>query len=151
MAIGVRDYWDRVRHLWAPDRPRADRLASAALGLCGEAGEAADHVKKHLFHDRALDRAAVVRELGDVLFYVAAVAHEVGADLDEVAEGNVAKLAARYPVGYSHQASAQRRDEMPPPAPGILGGYGRGEAALLPPLPADSQRAYAEGLEVGVR
>ena len=69
------------------------------LGLCGEAGEVADKVKKVLRdHQGAFDDAMVddLRlELGDVLWYVAQLATELELDLAEIAEANLAKLASR--------------------------------------------------------
>jgi NTP pyrophosphatase (non-canonical NTP hydrolase) len=69
------------------------------LGLCGEAGEVADKVKKVLrdhggsFSEEV--RADLALELGDVLWYVARLASELDLDLQAVAEGNLAKLASR--------------------------------------------------------
>ena len=97
-----------------------DRLAEAALGLAGEAGETADALKKHLFHGHPLDRDALAKEIGDVLWYVAAVCTAAGFSLDDVAAGNVAKLRARYLDGFSEAASRNRAHEEP--------GTGQGEA-----------------------
>ena len=69
------------------------------LGLCGEAGEVADKVKKVLRDREGVFDAAVIEdlrlELGDVLWYVAQLATELELDLDEIAEANLAKLASR--------------------------------------------------------
>ena len=81
-----------------------------ALGLAGEAGETADMLKKHLFHGKPLNHDDVVKELGDVLWYVAGMATAIGISLDDVAQRNVDKLRARYPDGFSAEASAQRAD-----------------------------------------
>ena len=69
------------------------------LGLCGEAGEVADKVKKVLrdqngcFSDAV--KQSLLLELGDVLWYVAQLASELGFELDHVAEANLEKLASR--------------------------------------------------------
>lgn len=82
----------------------------AALGLTGEAGEAAEIVKKWYGHDHELDRDALQKELGDVLWYIAALASINGWPLSEVASANIAKLRARYPDGFSSEASINRTD-----------------------------------------
>ena len=69
------------------------------LGLCGEAGEVADKVKKvlrdHGGHFSDDSRADLALELGDVLWYVARLASELGLDLGAIAAANLAKLASR--------------------------------------------------------
>jgi NTP pyrophosphatase (non-canonical NTP hydrolase) len=109
-VIGFDEYQIAADRTRAHDLSDRDALAMASLGLVGEGGECADHVKKHLFHGHALDRDKVKKELGDVLWYVAILAKEVGIPLSEVAEGNVAKLRARYPDGFSTADSIARRD-----------------------------------------
>ncbi len=74
-------------------------LLYPTLGLCGEAGEVAEKVKKMLRDDAGVltpaRREALAAELGDVLWYVAQVATEAGLDLDALAAGNLAKLRSR--------------------------------------------------------
>ena len=73
------------------------------LGLAGEAGEATDKVKKilrdHQGEISREDREALLKELGDVLWYVASVARYLDEPLSEVAKGNLAKLESRYQRG----------------------------------------------------
>ncbi len=74
------------------------------LGLCGEAGEVADKVKKVAPRPRRGVRRGGAREglraeLGDVLWYVAQLATELGFDLEEVAQANLDKLASRAARG----------------------------------------------------
>jgi NTP pyrophosphatase (non-canonical NTP hydrolase) len=75
------------------------RVIYPALGLASEAGEVCGKIKKVL-RDRGgdLDRAPVAAlkdELGDVLWYVAVLAADLGLSLDEIAAHNLAKLASR--------------------------------------------------------
>ena len=80
-----------------------DNLVYPALGLCGEAGETAEKVKKAIRDDGGVlndeRRAALAAELGDVLWYVAQLATEAGLDLDEIADDNLAKLLSRRDRG----------------------------------------------------
>jgi len=92
------------------DRTPEQQLANAALGLAGEAGEVADIMKKHLYHDWPLDRDAVAKELGDCLWYVAAMATALDMRLDEIAGGNIEKLRRRYPEGFSAERSLNRAE-----------------------------------------
>lgn len=79
-----------------------------ATGLAGEAGEAVDLIKKAIFHQQGLDKEKLKKELGDVLWYVAALAKCAGTSLEEIATLNIEKLKARYPDGYSAERSICR-------------------------------------------
>ena len=92
------DYQQRSRATAVyPDA--GDNLTYPALGLCGEAGECAEKVKKTIRDDggrlTAERRDALAAELGDVLWYVAQLATEAGLDLDQIAESNLEKLLSR--------------------------------------------------------
>tara|TARA_Y100001968_G_C19064404_1_gene575308 strand:- start:2 stop:331 length:330 start_codon:yes stop_codon:yes gene_type:complete len=73
------------------------------LGLCGEAGEVAEKVKKVLrdhqgcFDDNAKEKIKL--ELGDVLWYVAQLSSEIGFELQDVADANLIKLLSRAERG----------------------------------------------------
>lgn len=73
-------------------------LAYVALGLAGEAGELANKVKK-VVRDGEYDAVALAEELGDVLYYVARFAAELGTSLNLVARDNMAKLNSRKDRG----------------------------------------------------
>ena len=92
------DYQQRSR-VTAVYPDAGSNLTYPALGLCGEAGEAAEKVKKAIRDDAgeltAERRSALAAELGDVLWYVAQLATEAGLDLDTVAEANLEKLLSR--------------------------------------------------------
>ncbi|MDR9795243.1 nucleoside triphosphate pyrophosphohydrolase family protein [Aeribacillus composti] len=85
-----------------------EALTNFALGVAGEAGEVADLVKKHVFHGHPLEREEMIKELGDVLWYVSQLAAWMGIELNEVARKNIEKLMLRYPNGFSKEASRER-------------------------------------------
>lgn len=71
-----------------------------ALAVAGEAGEVADAIKKKVFHGAAITNVDIAKELGDVLWGLAYLAHYLGYTLQEIAEMNTAKLKKRFPHGY---------------------------------------------------
>lgn len=82
------------------------------LGLTGEAGETADKVKKILRDKDGVvskeDRELLVKELGDVLWYLAAISRYLGVPLSEVAKGNLDKLESRYQRNKLHGEGDKR-------------------------------------------
>lgn len=82
------------------------------LGLTGEAGEVADKVKKMIRdqggHLDPVTTNAILLELGDVLWYISALADDLGSNLTEVANMNLGKLAARQKSGTIHGSGDYR-------------------------------------------
>ena len=83
--------------------PEEKRIIYPALGMCGEAGEVADKVKK-VIRDNNQDftndrKREIAKEIGDVLWYCATLSHDLGFSLEEVAQMNIDKLASRQRRG----------------------------------------------------
>lgn len=94
-----------------PALDQKDVLINSVMGLCGEAGEAIDIVKKWLAQGHELDKEALIKELGDVAWYLAEAATALDVPLNQVLEGNINKLKKRYPQGFSVEKSLERQEE----------------------------------------
>jgi NTP pyrophosphatase (non-canonical NTP hydrolase) len=92
--------------------PREAWLTYPALGLVGEAGEVAEHAKKVIRDDggEVTDerRAAMTKELGDVLWYVAQLASELDLQLEQIAQVNLEKLLSRQQRGVLSGSGDER-------------------------------------------
>ena len=91
-----------------PELSKKDVLINGVMGLCGESGEAIDIVKKHLHQGHELDKDKLIKELGDIAWYLAETAYALDTPLDEVLERNIDKLRARYPEGFDTERSIHR-------------------------------------------
>ncbi len=95
-----------------PEKTRLwfDSINMCAYGLTGEAGEVVDALKKLIFqfHDEAEIREKVKTELGDLLWYISALASTFDLEIEEIAKANIAKLEARYPQGFDTERSKNR-------------------------------------------
>lgn len=83
----------------------------AAMGMCGEAGEASELVKKYAYHGHTIDTEHLARELGDVLWYVSYMAYLFGYPLGKIMAMNQEKLAKRYPDGKFDAERSRNREE----------------------------------------
>lgn len=92
--------------------PQDLKLIYPALGLAGETGEVVDHIKKVIRdNNREVDaerRELIAKELGDVLWYMASIAADLGMTLNEVAELNIKKLKDRAERGVLRGAGDNR-------------------------------------------
>ena len=75
------------------------RLVENTLGLVGEAGEVAEKVKKLLRDNSKIDTKDIIKELGDVAFYLTGLANYFNSNLDEVLDSNMQKLNDRQDRG----------------------------------------------------
>ncbi|MFJ7804768.1 nucleoside triphosphate pyrophosphohydrolase family protein [Bacillus cereus] len=114
-------YQEASLRTWNTNQDFGGRVLNAALGISGEAGEVADIVKKAIFHGHGFDPAhcpgeeegnthKIALELGDILYYISIMSHEMGYTLEDIAQMNIAKLTKRYPDGFSREASQARVD-----------------------------------------
>ena len=88
--------------------PGTVRLLHAMIGLCTEAGEFQDALKKKIFYGKELDKPNLVEELGDLMWYMAIAADELGVSFEEIMTKNAEKLAARYQGGFSEEKAKNR-------------------------------------------
>ena len=109
-AVSDADAYQKGILKYAPDVDTVtESMAYAAIGLCGEAGETSEIVKKHVYHGHPLDDEHLMRELGDVLWYVTYMAHLLSCPLSTIMALNLDKLAKRYPDGKFDPERSQNR------------------------------------------
>ena len=107
----INEYQTLAMKTLNPELSPRDVLINGVMGLCGEAGEAIDIVKKHLMQGHELDRDKLIKELGDVAWYLAETATALDADLEDVLSRNIEKLKKRYPNGFESEKSVNRTEE----------------------------------------
>ena len=107
----INEYQNLAMTTLNPELSKKDVLINGVMGLCGESGEAIDIVKKWLAQGHDLDREKLARELGDVAWYLAEAATALDMDLETILQGNLDKLAKRYPEGFQTQRSLNRAEE----------------------------------------
>lgn len=91
------DYQDFVKTMKV--YPEKHAIVYPALGICGEGGEIAEKVKKWLRGDRELDKLELLKEAGDVLWYLASLADDLGYSFQDMVDENVKKLSSRKARG----------------------------------------------------
>lgn len=95
-----------------PQELGSEAFYNKILGLCGESGEVADKFKK-IFRNKQgdmtqEDKLEIIKELGDVLWYLSAIASYLNVPLNEVASGNIDKLFDRKKRGVIKSAGDNR-------------------------------------------
>jgi NTP pyrophosphatase (non-canonical NTP hydrolase) len=88
-------------------------LITGAMGMCGEAGEFSEIVKKLIFHSKPLTvevHQHLQKELGDIIFYWTNTCRSLGIDPNTIIQMNVDKLSSRYPGGVFSVERSENRD-----------------------------------------
>jgi NTP pyrophosphatase (non-canonical NTP hydrolase) len=104
-----------------PERELEDAVVHL-LGLAGEAGSVASEYKKHLRDGEAHGswRERMAEELGDVLWYLAAIADRLDLQLDDIATANLAKTTARWIPGHLSSFDEEFPDNERLPRSGVV-------------------------------
>ncbi len=105
----INEYQQKAMTTLNPALDKKDVLINSVMGLCGESGEAIDIVKKWLMQGHELDKDHLIRELGDVAWYLAEAATALDVSLDEVFQINLDKLHKRFPHGFDTSDSVHRK------------------------------------------
>ena len=84
------------------------RILHSALGLSTEAGEILDAVKKHVYYGKELDKVNLFEEVGDLFWYLAVMADELGFSFEDAMKKNNEKLEARYGSRFSSDKAIDR-------------------------------------------
>lgn len=101
--LGLNDY-QRAAMKTGTYPNKGNNIFYPLIGLAGEVGEVSEKIKK-LWRDKNItlnkdisepDKQALIKELGDVLWYVAALAYELGIPLAAIANLNIEKLHSRF-------------------------------------------------------
>lgn len=106
--MNVNEYQELAMTTLNPELNKKDVLVNSVMGLCGEAGEAIDIVKKWMAQGHELDKEHLARELGDIAWYLAEAATAIDISLEDIFQANIDKLKKRYPDGFAVQKSLVR-------------------------------------------
>lgn len=84
------------------------RLLHGGIGLATESGEFLDALKKQIFYGKPLDRVNLAEELGDLFWYCAVIADELGVSFEQIMDTNIKKLKARYGDKFTEERADKR-------------------------------------------
>lgn len=91
--------------------PSEQMILHALMGICSEAGEIADNIKKHFIYSQALDYDNIDEECGDLLWYITILLYATGYTIEDAMLDNIEKLKIRYPEKYTDELAKERLDK----------------------------------------
>lgn len=108
-TMTINEYQHLAMRTVNPELGTNDLLLDGLMGLNGEAGEAIDLLKKHLFQGHKFDQQHMAKELGDIAWYLALSVNAIGYPLEDILKMNIEKLRERYPGGFEKSRSTSRK------------------------------------------
>ena len=109
----LKEYQKNVNRTRNFDIDKEDEMKNYCLGMASEVGELVGHVKHVVFHNWKINRANVIEEMGDIFWYVTALASVLDIEMKEIIEYNIFKLKKRYPNGFKPSDSINREERKP--------------------------------------
>lgn len=103
------EYQKQALSFLNPEIRQEQLLNLVALGLNGESGQVADYLKKVRYHNHKMDNDTMIKQLGDVLWYLAISAQALKISFNDIATKNIEKLKIRYPHGWDSNNSINRK------------------------------------------
>ena len=95
---------------WHPENIKTETF-HGIIGVAGEAGELLDAAKKAVFYNHELDKENLREEIGDIMWYIAAIIRSEGWDIESILQENIDKLRKRYPESFSSELARERFDK----------------------------------------
>ena len=107
------EYENEARKTIPVELSTSELIDDAVYGLCGELGELVDILKKTKFQGHPWTdetRIHAISELGDIMWYLSAMATGLGVSLEEVVQLNIEKLRQRYGEHFDTDKSQHRKE-----------------------------------------
>lgn len=106
--MNVKRYRVAIQRTMNPELTEKEKLSNLGLGIAGEAGEIVDSLKKVLYQGHTMDIPKLIKELGDLEYYLQHLKDHYGISDDIVRIENILKLRDRYPNGFDPERSVNR-------------------------------------------
>mgnify|MGYP001586642477 CR=1 FL=1 len=100
---------ERIEYDFSETNGLSPRVEHAVMGLVTEAGELMSVVKKAKIYGKKPDAVNIIEEAGDVMWYLAVLADELGVSFEEIWDKNIRKLQVRFPEKYDRKLVSNRK------------------------------------------
>ena len=105
LILEARDFGPAAKRL---QDENVTRLLHASTGLCTEAGELQDVLKRHIFYGTPIDKVNLMEEAGDMMWYLAVLCDALDISIEDAMDKNIAKLRKRYGHKFTEAAAVNR-------------------------------------------